>query len=42
MANIWTGIIWLRIGTSGEIFVNGNEPSGSVKGVEFLGKLSDS
>jgi hypothetical protein len=30
--NVWTGFIWLRIGTNG----HGNEPSGSIKGGEFL------
>jgi len=29
---LWTGCIWLRIGTS----EHGNEPSGSIKGGEFL------
>jgi len=28
----WTGLIWLRIGTCGEFFKRGNEPSGSTKG----------
>jgi hypothetical protein len=30
---VWTGFIWLRIGTT----ENGNEPPGSIKGEEFLG-----
>jgi hypothetical protein len=34
---VWIGCIWLRIGTS----EHGNEPSGSIKGGEFLAKLSD-
>jgi hypothetical protein len=32
----WTGLIWLRIGTGGGLFKDGNEPSGSVKCGEFL------
>ena len=31
-----TGSIWLRIGTGGEHFERGNEPSGSIKCGEFL------
>jgi hypothetical protein len=31
---VWNGCIWLRIGTSGG--EHGNEPSGSIKGGEFL------
>jgi hypothetical protein len=26
-----TGLVWLRIGTGGELFECGNEPSGSIK-----------
>jgi hypothetical protein len=34
---VWTGFIWLRIGTSGEgSCEHDNEPSGSIKGGEFL------
>jgi hypothetical protein len=32
----WTGSIWLRIGTGGGFCEFGNEPLGSIKGVEFL------
>jgi hypothetical protein len=28
---VWTGVIWLRIQTSGGLFEHGNEPSGSMK-----------
>jgi hypothetical protein len=28
---LWTGLAWLRIGTSGEFCELGNEPSGSIK-----------
>jgi len=31
-----TGLIWLRIGTSGGICEHGNEPSGCTKWGEFL------
>jgi hypothetical protein len=34
---VWTGFIWLRIGTGAGFCEHGNEPSGSVKGGEFLG-----
>jgi hypothetical protein len=34
---VWIGCIWLRIWTS----EHGNERSGSIKGGEFLGWLSD-
>jgi hypothetical protein len=27
---LWTGFIWRKIGTSGELCEHGNEPSGSV------------
>jgi hypothetical protein len=30
----WTGLVWLRIGTSGELCELGNEPSGSIKCLE--------
>jgi hypothetical protein len=33
---MWTGCIWLRIGTSGGMFGYGNEPSSYMKGGEFL------
>jgi hypothetical protein len=33
-ARVWTGFVWLRIGISGG--EHGNEPSGSIKGEEFL------
>jgi hypothetical protein len=33
---IWTGSIWLRIGTVEESFEHGNEPSGSIKFWEVL------
>jgi len=32
---VWTGRIWLRIGTSGGLLKHGNEPSSSLKGGEF-------
>jgi hypothetical protein len=38
---VWIGFIWLRIGTNGGCCENGNEPSGSIKGGEFLDYLSD-
>jgi hypothetical protein len=28
---MWTGLVWLRIGTGGELFEFGIEPSGSMK-----------
>jgi hypothetical protein len=33
---MWTGFIWLRIGTSGRSCEHDNEPSGSIKGGEFV------
>jgi hypothetical protein len=33
---VWTGFIRLRIGISGGPLLTRNEPSGSVKGGEFL------
>ena len=33
---VWTGSIWLRIGTGGRLYEHGNEPSGSIKCGEFL------
>jgi hypothetical protein len=33
---VWIGFIWLKIGTSGGFCGHGNEPSGSLKGGEFL------
>jgi hypothetical protein len=33
---VWTGCIWLRIGSSGGLCEHGDEPSGSIKGGEFL------
>jgi hypothetical protein len=33
---VWTGFIRLRIARCGGLLCNGNEPSGSVKGEEFL------
>jgi hypothetical protein len=32
----WTGSIWLRIGTGGELLECGYEPSGFIKCGEFL------
>jgi len=32
----WTGLIWLRIWAGGDTCKRGNEPSGSIKCVEFL------
>jgi hypothetical protein len=34
---MWTGFIWLRIGTRADSCKHGNESSGSIKGVELLG-----
>jgi len=34
---VWTGYIWISIGTSGGSCEHGNELSGSIKGGEFLG-----
>jgi hypothetical protein len=37
-----TGFGWLRIGSSGEFYEEGNVPSGSIKKAGyFFGKLSD-
>jgi hypothetical protein len=33
---VWTGFIWLKIGISAGCREHGNEPSGSIKGGEFL------
>jgi len=33
---VWTGIFWLRVGTSDRVCENRNEPSGSIKCREFL------
>jgi len=33
---VWTGLIWLRIGTDGGTCEYSNEPSGSMKCWEFL------
>jgi hypothetical protein len=33
---VWTGLIWLRIGTAGGTCECGNENSGSIKCWEFL------
>jgi hypothetical protein len=33
---VWIGLIWLRIGHSGVLCENGNEPSGSIKCWEVL------
>jgi hypothetical protein len=32
---VLTGLVWLRIGTTGEFFECGNEPSGSIKSWEL-------
>jgi hypothetical protein len=34
--NIWTGFIWLGIGNTGAFYKDSDEPSGSMKGEEFL------
>jgi len=34
--NVWTGCIWIRIGTSGRLLQTCNEPMGSIKSREFL------
>jgi hypothetical protein len=28
---LWTGLVWVRIDTGGEVCERGNEPSGSIK-----------
>jgi hypothetical protein len=33
---VWTSLIWLRIGTSGELYEHGNEPYGSINFWEVL------
>jgi hypothetical protein len=33
---VWTGFIWPRIGTIGGCCEHDNEPSGSIKGGEFI------
>jgi hypothetical protein len=38
---IWSEFIWLSSETSGGSFKHVNEPSGSIKGGEFLDQLSD-
>jgi hypothetical protein len=38
---VWSGFIWLRIGTSGGSCEQGIELSDSIKGVEFIEWLSD-
>jgi hypothetical protein len=38
---MWTGRIWLRIGTSGGSCEHGNKPSGSIREGEFFDKMSD-
>jgi hypothetical protein len=39
---VWmcTGFIWLQVGTVMGCCERGNEHSGSIKGVEYLGQLS--
>jgi len=34
--SVWTGLIWLEIETSGGLFQNENELSGSIKVREYL------
>jgi hypothetical protein len=36
VGSMWPGFIWLRTGTGGDCCEHGNEPSGSIKGAEFL------
>jgi hypothetical protein len=36
---VWTGLIWVRIRSSGGLFECGNELSGSIKCSEILEKL---
>jgi hypothetical protein len=38
-AVVWTGLIWLRVWTSGWLFEHSNEPLGSIKCWELLEKL---
>jgi hypothetical protein len=35
-SRVWTGLIWLRIGTGTDSCEHGNKPSGSIKPREFL------
>jgi hypothetical protein len=37
---VWSGFIWLRIGTSGGYCERGNEPFGYIKGRAFHDQLS--
>jgi len=34
---VWTGLIWLRVGTKGDLLSTRNEPSSSIKFGEFTG-----
>lgn len=38
---VWTGFNWHRICPVVESFEHGNEPSGSIRGGDFLDQLSD-
>jgi hypothetical protein len=38
---VWSGFIWIEIGLMAGACEHGNEPSGSVKGEDFLHYLSD-
>jgi hypothetical protein len=33
---MWTGFIWVKVATSGGLLEYSNEPSGSIKGGEFI------
>jgi hypothetical protein len=33
---VWTGLIWLRVGTKGGLLSTRNEPSSSIKYGEFI------
>jgi hypothetical protein len=35
-AMVWNGLIWLRIGSGGGLFRDGNETSGSIKCREII------
>jgi hypothetical protein len=38
---VWTGCIWLKIGSVAGCCEDGNEPSGSIIGGEFIDYLND-
>jgi hypothetical protein len=38
---VWTGFIWLTIGTNDSSYEHGDEPLGSMKGEELFEQLND-